>query len=184
MAAKKLVVAGKSKKAEMVKAPTAKMQIREAVDSVTTGFRTVAALLSQDLKPAPLAIVYQAIDKDWKKVIEGLRAEARAQLLALAEEQGEQQDNGCDFTLSVQAGESEYVVTKRAALSKMPDADRLRELCAQKGIAWDELTTPVVTYTLDPLKLDLAVSKGLLTRADVEACRKAQPVQLLVSEAE
>ncbi len=176
MATKKMVVSGKL----ATRNPSALSMVEAAQNEVTRGFTKLAEMLTKEERPGPLALAYCAVDKEWKKVIESMREEIRQRLLAVAESDGEMQENGCDKAVEVESGNESFRVIRRQALGKTPESGKLKALLEEKGIPFESVCNQVVSLVLDPDKLERLVNAKKVTQAEVQSCCKLGAAALYV----
>lgn len=153
-------------------------------DKVKTLLRTLAARLSdKDLAPAQLSMTYNAI-KDWADNLEALKDNAKARLLALAQEKG----------ATVSEAGTKRVIVEGWVLEARPmgavwDDKKVMALLSGKGLSLDKFMQTTVKYAVDETKLGVLVELGKLTADEVNSCRRArtfalQPPHKVVEEGE
>ncbi len=181
MATKKAdVVVMKSK--ALAKNPTTVGEIRKAVEEVDAGFERVARLLEQDLKPGPLATVYTMVDKNWKKTIEALREVARQNLLQIAQEEGEKNEEGTEQAVHLDYGDIHFKIQRSQYRERLPNAKAFEQHLLGKGVELRKYMTPTVSYTFSEEGLAAALRDKVLTAREADDMRKVQAEQLKVTK--
>lgn len=182
-AAKKAAPAPKTTAITAPKKPGALATIRGAVEKATTALTEMATLLSSNPKPGPLATAYFVIDKQWKKIIEAQREEARALLLNLVQDHGEAVEGSkCDTGVNIDYDGETFRVIRRAPRSNLPDAARFNQLLQSKGLALEAGCDQEISYKPNADKIAALVASKKLTAEEVDNCRKDLPVALLVEK--
>lgn len=146
--------------------------------SVKAAFEQLADLLSQELSPAYYAAAYRLVNDEITKPVKEIREMAREALLNFVEENGEK----IPSTLNRKYYAGSFTMTKRVSLSKLPDTNALLEYLKVKKIDKALLFDQVVSYELNPHKLEAAIRDGLLDKQTVEQMRKVTQTALIVEE--
>ena len=164
--------------------PTVLATVQEAKELVAQGLESIVAILSSEkTTPGQAALVYQAVDKEWKKAIEDIREMARRAILDLAKEKGE--DNGKKGQrLEVTYKTKSFVISRNLQFHSAPEPDLIRALMEKRKLKEDEVFTTEVTTTtfVDKDKLAKLVESGKLTNEEIEACRKQKGEILKIEE--
>lgn len=146
--------------------------------SVKAAFEQLADLLSQELSPAHYAAAYRFVNDEITKPVKEIREMARDALLNFVEEHGEKIPN----TPNRKFFAGPFTMTRRVSLSKLPDTNALLEYLKAKKIDRSLLFDQVVTYELNPHKLEAAIRDGLLDKQTVEQMKKVTQTALIVEE--
>lgn len=152
--------------------------MQRAMGSAERAFTDIAKLVANEkLSTGALAETYSIIDKQWRKVLEDIRAHARERLLAKVQEEGEQLENAKQLDVTFgQVGT--FRVQKTEYRSKLPAEEQLTELLLSKGLTKQAGFDQVITYEVSEAKLAALVESGKVTRAELDACRKTLAPQL------
>lgn len=143
---------------------------REVFDGLK---KSVAAVLSAEAKPtkAQLGFVYDIIKDEWGGWCKEMQDMIRETLLEVTKEEGK-------FTVEYQG--QKVSAERQEIYFKDPDVALLSKLLQSKKLKPKDYLTEDVTYVPNPVALEAAVTKGLITQEELDACRKLKQTNLIV----